>query len=339
MHSILVEPGFARSIWCKQLLQGLVSELKKRREGYALDPEVLSGSVFVIGSSAEFLSTQVARCNGSGCVPVLLCSSVRKIAGGRYHCVCPDIGGSMGQLTDALTKRWGDRLVLYGVNPSSVGDRSRREAFEQACGHGRCLENRGSLAACFDAFLPLLETTDAVLCANGFAAVSLYRRLAALGKHLPIISCAQTLLCSRYGDAITSVDMNYPTFGKTALAVADLARKQAQISELTVTVRWRVAGFSDAALPSVVSPAPADRFYEDGELQQMLKVEDLLSACDETDTRLLSMLLEGKSYAAMANACFLTEGAVKYRVKNMRALCGCPDRESLETLLRACLPQ
>ena len=337
MHSILVEAGFGSSIWCKQLLQGLTQELKKRRERYALDPEVLSDSVFVIGSSAPWLETQVGRCNADGCVPVLLCSSRRKISGGRYHRVCPDIDGSMRQLTDALTKRWGSRLVLYGVNPSSVGDRSRREAFEQACPQGLCLENRGSLADCFAAFLPLLEKTDAVLCANGFAAVSLYRRLQAMGIQLPIISCAQTLLCSRYQGRITSVDMNYPAFGKTALAVADLAKKHEQISELTVTVRWRVEGLPDDTLPAVVSSVVTDSFYDDSELQQMLKVENLLSACDDTDTLLVSMLLCGESYAAMANACFLTEGAVKYRVKNMRTLCGCPDRDSLERLLRTYL--
>ena len=338
MHSILIEPGFADSVWCKQILQGLINELKKRREIYAIDPEVLTGSVFVIGSSAPWLGAQVARCNACGGVPVLLCSSQRKIAGGRYHCVCPDIGGSMRQLIAALTDRWGGRLVLYGVNPNSVGDRSRWEAFSQACPEGRCLENSGSLSRCFEAFLPTLEQTDAVLCANGFAAVSLHRRLQRLGKELPIISCAQTLLCRSYAGNITSVDMNYPTFGKTAVAVSDLARKHEQISELTVTVCWRVEGISVDELPAVVAPVPVDRFYEDEELRQMLKVEDLLSACDETDEQLLPMLLSGESYADMAQACFLTEGAVKYRVKNMRTLCDCPDRATLESLLKTYIP-
>ena len=336
MHSILIEAGFGNSVWCKQLLSGLTAELKKRRESFSVDPRDLSESVFVIGSSAEWLSAMVGRCNACGCVPILLCSSLRKIAGGRYHCVCPDISGSMRQLVAALTQRWGGRLVLYGVNPHSVGDRSRREAFLQACPQGLCLENQGSLAECFDKFMPLLEETDAVLCANGFAAVSLLRRL---HKEIPIISCAQTLLCSRYSDRITSVDMNYPTFGKTALAVFDLVRKQSQVSELTVTVRWSVEGLPTDELPAVVAPVPADRFYADGELQQMLKVENLLTACDGTDELLLPMLMEKQSYSAMAQACFLTEGAVKYRVKNMRTLCDCPDRDSLEALLRAYLPQ
>lgn len=338
MHSIFIEQGFADSIWCKQILQGLTAELKKRREAFVLDPEVPQESAFVIGSSSEWLGAQVSRCNACGSIPVLLCSSLRKISGGRYHCVCPDIDGSMRQLTAAFTARYGSRLVLYGVNPHSVGDRSRREAFLQACPQGRCLENRGSLADCFAAFLPLLEETDGVLCANGFAAVSLYRRLQALGREVPIISCAQTLLCRRYRGVIPSVDMNYQAFGKTALSLWDLARKQPHISELTVSVRWELESLPTDALPAVVAPATADRFYEDEELQQMLKVENMLGACDDTDETLLSMLLAGQSYAAMAGSCYLTEGAVKYRIKNMRALCDTPDRESLEAFLRTYLP-
>ena len=338
MHAILVEPGFADSIWCRQILQGLTAELKKRREVYALDPPTPEGSVFVIGSSSEWLGAQVSRCNACGSIPVLLCSSLRKISGGRYHCVCPDIDGSMRQLTAAFTARYGSRLALYGVNPHSVGDRSRREAFLQACPGGLCLENRGSLAQCFREFLPFLSQTDGVICANGFAAVSLYRRLQTLNKTIPMISCAQTLLCHRYRHAIPAVDMNYPSFGKTALALWDLARKQPHISELTVTVRWEAEDLPGDHLPAVVSPVSADRFYEDKELQQMLKIENLLSACDDTDELLLSMLLRGESYAAMAERCYLTEGAVKYRIKNMRILCDAPDREGLETFLRAFIP-
>ena len=334
MVSIWVEPGFSESIWCRQILQGLTSELKKRREPYTMQED--GDPVIVIGSSAEWLSAQVAECNRAGQVPVLLCNSQRKISGGRYHCVCSDIAGSMRLLTAAMVRRWGPRLALYGVNPQSVGDRSRREAFSLECG-GPCLENNGSLEACFREFLPLLDQVDGVICANGFAAVSLYRRLLALGRSVPMISCGQTQLCRRYGEAIPSVDENYGAFGKTALGILDLVRKDPQISELTVTVRW--AGEQlPGSLPPVIPPAATDRFYRDGELQQMQKVEDLLNSCDETDRQLLPMLLAGQSYALMAQACYLTEGAVKYRIKNMRLICDCADRESLEAVLRSWLP-
>ena len=114
-------------------------------------------------------------------------------------------------------------------------------------------------------------------------------------------------------------------------------RKDPQISELTVTVRWAGEQLPHS-LPPVIPPAATDLFYRDGELQQMQKVEDLLSSCDETDRQLLPMLLAGQSYALMAQACYLTEGAVKYRIKNMRLICDCPDRESLEAVLRTWLP-
>ncbi len=340
MHTILIENGFADSIWCKQILQGLTLELKKRREPYRIlcDGETVQDTVFVIGSSPHWLGAMVSRCNRAGLVPILLCSSHRKIPGGRYHIVRPDIAGSMQQLVGTLRQR-GQRLALYGVNPDSVGDRSSREAFILECPDGLCFENRGCLRACFERFLPTLDQVDAVICTNGFAAISLYHRLKERGISIPIISYAQTLLCRRYEGAITSVNMHYDSFGKTALGIADLARRQSHISELTATVQWSVAGLEPGELPSVATCAPTpDTFYDDKELQQMLKLEDLLGSCDDIDRQLLDMLLEGQSYMAMAERCFLTEGAVKYRIRALRQICDCPDRESLETLLRTYLP-
>ena len=153
---------------------------------------------------------------------------------------------------------------------------------------------------------------------------------------LRVISCAQSLLTRYSGDRITSVDMNFGSFGKTAMGLADMVKKQPHIWQLTATVKWSVEDVA-LQLPAIRKEIPEQRqdsFYRDTELQQMMKVENLLTACDETDEILLSMLLEGQSYGAMAEVCFLTEGAVKYRVKNMRTLCDCPDRESLENLLR-----
>lgn len=334
MYQLLLEPSYADSVWCKQIVQGLTLELKKRREDFSFSHQPEAGNtVFVIGTRPDWLSGAVGQCNALGLVPILLCNSLRRIPGGRYHCVCSDISGSMRQLTAALKQTHGSRIALYGINPDSVGDRSRAEAFLLECANPDALfENRGSLAACYEAFAARRAEFDAVICTNGFAAISLCRRLGQ--DSIPIISCAQTLLCRYYEGRITSVDMNYGRFGKTALSIADLAKKQPQISELTATVQWSLPH----SVPNLPAPTPVppaqDRFYRDSELQTMLKLENLLSACDELDLSLLNMLMEGRSYDHMAQNCYLTEGAVKYRVRKMRQLCDVPEKEDLAALLR-----
>jgi alkaline phosphatase len=112
-----------------------------------------------------------------------------------------------------------------------VGDRARADAFlpETPVG-GKLFVNEGSLSECFKRFLPRADTVDTVLCANGFAAVSLVKHLKreapALLSRLHIISCDQTLLSRYYQPHITSVDLNFEQFGKAAISVAELAKKK-----------------------------------------------------------------------------------------------------------------
>ena len=341
MYRLILEPVYAESVWCRQIVQGLTAELKKRREEFSVGAEPEAGdTVFIIGTQPDWLSSTLCRCNELNITPILLCNSQRKLPGGRYHCVCSDISGSMRQLTAGLKQRCGNALALYGINPDSVGDRSRQAAFCLECPDPECLfVSEGSLSDCYRRFVAWKESFDAVICTNGFAAISLYRRLKQDGLPiLPIFSCAQTLLSRYYEGPITSVDMNYGSFGKTALAIADMARKQPQASEITATVQWSLPEHLQVPLPPMAATSTtAGHFYQDIELQEMLMVENLLSACDEVDLTILSMLLSDSNYSQIAQACFLTEGAVKYRVRKMRQICGADEKEGLTALLRAYL--
>lgn len=342
MQVLILEAGYADSLWCKQLVKGLCGELKKRREDYVLrsDPQGITAddTVFVIGSVALWLSNTVCGCNEAGVIPIVLSNCLQPIPGARYHCVCSDIAGSMGRLTAALKRSYGQRIALYGINPDSVGDRGLVEAFlREQPRREAVFENSVSLADCYARFAPHVDSYDAVVCANGFAAVSLVKRLQAEAserlENLRVISCVQTLL-SRYWRHITCVDINFELFGKTALGLADLARKQPYVASFSAAVKWSVEKLALEEAPVTVAAETCTDFYSDGELQRMLRLENMLSVCDDTDMTILSMLLQGKSSAHMAESCYLTEGAVKYRIKNMRRLCGVDGRDELVRLLR-----
>ena len=344
MHIVVCESSYAKSVWCKKILHGLKAELKKRREPYAVTEEVgeiaPDDTVFILGSGFGWLKSAVSHCNARGVCPVVLCNFSGDMAGGRYHQICSDVEGSMRQLIAQMREQYGERIALYGINTHSVGDRARADAFlpETPVG-GKLFVNEGSLSECFKRFLPRADTVDTVLCANGFAAVSLVKHLKreapALLSRLHIISCDQTLLSRYYQPHITSVDLNFEQFGKAAISVAELAKKQPYLSGLTAKVRWTLSGeFLPATATVAAVPPAADEFYEDEELLRLLTVENLLQLCDETDAIILDMLLRGDGYEAIAAACFLTEGAVKYRVKKMRELCGTDGRRELTDFLK-----
>ena len=67
---------------------------------------------------------------------------------------------------------------------------------------------------------------------------------------------------------------------------------------------------------------------------KLANLETMFNECDETDFMLLHLLPQELSYSVMAQQCFISETAAKYRVKKMQKLCGAYNREELTELIR-----
>ena len=74
-------------------------------------------------------------------------------------------------------------------------------------------------------------------------------------------------------------------------------------------------------------------FFRDPDVDRMRKMELLFNYCDELDLQILHLLEKNCSYAAISEALFASETAVKYRVRNMENLCGVNSRAELKELL------
>ena len=362
MILILVEASYADSIWCIRLLEGLTGRLKQKRLPFrqitSLDeagPD--SRYIYLIGSDNVWLEAALQACNQAGVYPILLCNQAYHTFDADYSTVCLDVVNSMRRLMEILSARGLDRVALYGVNPQSVSDEAREEGYLSARardGRGKSdvFFNNGSLENCFEIFLRRSGEYDAAICVNEFAAVSLARRLARRdperAQRLLIVSCADGWLSQFYEGRILSVKGNFAARAKAAVALLENLRKNPDLSHIIMTIRW---DFS-ALQPGTGTPAPAapgdgypplpwiqDAFYEDSELNEMMLVERLLRESADTDRVLLWHLLQGESYQMISEKCFLTESAIKYRVKKMVELCRVEGRQQLVALLNEYLPQ
>ena len=61
----------------------------------------------------------------------------------------------------------------------------------------------------------------------------------------------------------------------------------------------------------------------------MLGAENLLSECDDTDIEILKMLANGETYNGIADKCFLSKEAVKYRIKKYISICAAKSKAEL----------
>lgn len=346
MIQILCEQPYRESLWCQEILAGLLHAMKKKRllfaeisDSSAIKPQ---DEVFVLGSHHVWLNNVIYAANQKGIKPILLSNRLEGTLHGQYHSVYTDIKGSMTHLIALLTDNGRKGIALYGVNTTSVSDISRMQSFQEAAGGtAEVFYNDGSLDNCFTSFLPHSRDFDAVICVNGLVAVSLVKKILetnpALLDSLMIISCSKNFLDSMYAKHILSVDANYGKLGTAALLIADCVKKNPYLSNMTLTVTWAMdeTRFSESAkTKSAGLQTPHHSFYEDTEAAQMLRLDTLLDRCSETDFKILKLLTRHTPYREIAEACFMSESNVKYHIKKYLDLTQAKSKDELITLLQ-----
>ena len=347
MISILTEPAYSGSIWCKELLKSLTDRLRQKRIPFCEiydGIEANSESVFIIASDYNWIKSTVSSLNKAGIKPILICNQAEQIQGCDYSCVCSDINGSMKYLLSELKSAGKKRVALYGVNTSSVSDLGRVDGLfafkDEGFDKMRVFTNNGSLSNCFDEFSKEYKSFDAVICSNDFAAVSLVRKLSKKDpealKSLKILSCAKTKLSGFYKNMITSVNMNFEQYGKAAVFIYEKLKAHPYMSGITVTVKWNNENERTPRHKAVTLENGNNgyEFYADGEMRDMLTAEQVLNFCGDTDKLILTSLINSLTLEETASRCFLTEGGVKYRIKRILTECRLSDKSELSALLK-----
>lgn len=350
MNLVITEPEYGASVWGTELLRGLVKELRFRRRPYTVytesdyrksnKPPEKDDSVFIIGADPGFLERTVSYFNDFSLIPVVLATAFQRPVRLHCHLVSSDMLHSVSALLKKLRESYGDRIALYGVNRESGGDMRRRELFLSEIGdESKVYENPGSIARCYESFAGDLSRYDAVVTVNGFLAVSLLRHLKAekaTDTPLPAVyNLADTMVSADYPE-IHSVKQNLSLFGKAAVRLSDVSKALPEIGELTAKVRWEE---TKEPLPKDEFPddteqsASENAFYGDAELQSLLLLEHLYNRADETDLKIIAGVKKGESAARISRYTFLTESAVKYRIRKMCADINVKDRKAFSSFL------
>lgn len=363
MVSIMIDPSFSRSIWCVSMYDGLIAQLKLKRLSFQivdsleqLGPDCRH--LFLIGADNTWVHSALEKSNLLGIHPILLCNEAYHTSSFDYSTVCSDVIGSMLHAVNSLRQMNRHRIALYGVNPQSIADQGRLEAYLAAIDEDKShiFYNNGSLEQCYQEFVQFSSTMgedfDAIICANSLTAISMIRRLVADDperlQKLLIFGYQEVRLSTLYSRYFHTIQLNFDEYGKAAVMILDNLRKNDNISHMIIAIKWdnsvidklrgkqklRREAETDRSLPR-----PRDAFYEDNEISEMMLLEKLLYESEDLDRQIIHYLLEGDSYEQIAEKCYLTVSTVKYRVKKMVGLCHLKNRVQLLELLRRYIPQ
>ncbi len=354
MLYLIIEEKYRSYPWCQRCLAGIWEEARKKRTS-VLEIENINqipeggepSAILLLGASEKWVHRQVQSAHSAGIHPIALSNRLSAPKGYPISSVAMDIHDSMRTAIDYLHSLGRHRLALYGCNPSAMSDPWREDVFRTIVGPSASVfYNRESLEQTFAEFFPEQSRFDGVICTNDYAALSLIRHLQEAGISVPeqlcVIGYGDLFLSRLTQPSVTSISDDYEHFGRAALSIYNLVVKEKTISTVSILLHSRLQirattgnqPYHPALSSSEELPAVQNPFFADEEITEMARLETLLQHCDATDLEIIRHLMGKQGYAAIADACFISETAAKYRIRKMEAICGVESRTALTEFLK-----
>lgn len=349
MFYVLSEPRYDTSHWHASIVNSLKQKKSKDRFSltFLLDPSYLSSSsihdddvLLLLGNDHQWIAQTVLLAE-----PwfdnriIVLGTHQRSPFGQRYSMVASDISHSIRTLYHHLG---GDSatIALYGINPDSGADLFKRECFLQCCSDPSDLfYNNTSLKQCYDDFAKAQSRFDGVLCVNAYAAVSLRNHLGE-NHPLPIAAYGASPFLNDTSSAISYMAPRYTEWGTAAVELSKLLIKNPNLNAVDLYLKDEFFPCEGSVITEEISGLTAqnfitqkDHFYADPEIQEMIALDNMLSACKKDDFLLLQMLQKGNSYPAIAESLNFSVNGIKYRLHKLQQYCQVSSRRELLQLL------
>ena len=331
-----VEKEYRDTSWCVETLKGLYAELKRKKQT-AQEVEDISelqvqadgrSSVIIIGSLKSWISDRITEVSDRGMLPIVLNNVGVVYTNKSYSNVSSDVYGALRSAIHTCKSCGKGRIALYGTNPNAASDTIRKNAFLKVGGNEKDIfDNRGSLRGCFYSFFPSIECYDTIICANDFVAVSLVTRLKKLGYNLDrlyIISCSDGIMLEKITPSVTAFSRNFKAFGKAAVLAHEPFIKNPDISYTDTNIKYDMCirettkGLVPQEEPTKVFNLDIENpinIYCDQEIQEIMKLENLMRNCDALDMQIIEAFKAKQTYENVAADLFISLSAVKYLVE------------------------
>lgn len=349
MFYIMSEPFFVISPWYNMIYDSLIEEIRKKKlpfrqidSLYELSYDYIKNAefAFLIGSNCNWIDEKIKECSQSGIHPIVLSTQQDFFLKGKFSTVTSNLALSVENIITYLEQNGRKSTALYGVNKLSLTNMSLLRQFKKMKSiPERCVYyNDGSVNTCADMILNEIENYDSIVSVNDFATVLLLKKLSSVDMDIAIISYGGTKLAKKYYPQLMTVSMGYENFGKAAIDVCDILKNNSSVDSVVLNVKCSLDNIyfesKQSDSETVKNSNSCDKkFYSDSEINDMIRIENMLLQCDETDSEILNLLLAGYSYEEISDKVFCALNTVKYRVKKIKDLCNCERKKDIVELI------
>lgn len=337
---ILCDPRYRNNNWCETKLRGIYDEAARRRipvklftdlDLFVTSASKLGGdsSVIILFNSFQYLQTVSSALSALEIHPILSVTESDISFSRAYSQVCGDVDSATKEVVDFLRSKGKRRIALLGSSENSAAGRNKEKTLLRHAGEDCVIfRNTSGLLQNFKDFLCVRDKFDTVICIDDYQAIAFVEFLQSVGAYAPslyVISHGDTVLARMYGDGISTVSTSFYECGKT-MVEAHVHRLKYNWSTVMVrvhcnfTLRGSTSGNASFPLPPTEIPENANQ-------GAIGRLESLLCECDLVNLKLMYGLLSGYGNERMSELCFLSSGAVKYRLQRIREALRCKTRE------------
>lgn len=348
----MIEDDFIQTVWGKAILEGmrhraaaLKHEICEINED-APDFEDQKRIVILVGTDNAWINKTLCELWDKNIRAIVLnCQPTEIVPETSYILI--DYACATYESIQYLYSCGRRKIALFAINPGSITDTTKHKSFiEVGLSRDDVYISSDSLSECYDRLKENISNYNAVICANDIAAVALIRRLEADGVRVPediyIVSFGSLLIGRYFSHKLTTMTLNDEELGHQAVSMyAYLVKSEVDINvrvtipcELVVgdTTEYRT---SDRQKLVLKSHTPDDNyFYGDQDVSELMRIENLLTRCDDTDIKIISGILNEMSYADIGERIYISENAVKYRVKRMLAGVNAQSKNDFKLLMK-----
>lgn len=368
---IIVQTVAKHSYWVESILTGLRKSAEK--SFYELDfigrTDTLDrsdyaghGSIIVIGYVVDWLYSTLDILLKKGFEPIVVNAGVSDTMLEKCSSVYFRLEESMKNAIEYLTSAGRKNICLFGVNNMSLADRIKEDTFLRVMSRDSedprelVIRGKNPLSEHVEEFFNCLEEReiDAVICSNDTLAIHLMSCMLRDGFKIPddlyIVGMGNSLLGQKMAIPLSSIEFDYVELGSQAFSMwRYLQRSGARVHvEVAIPCRFIPRASTGMFIQTETDynryfeDIPYDRdieidgdeFYDDEDIQKVLKFEIFLRSCDKIDNYVLEGIFQGMSDAKMADMYNISDRAIRYRINKMAKKLGVQSRDEIVSIIK-----
>lgn len=343
---ILCDPNYRNNAWCDTKLKGIYDEAFRRRISVKLYTNIdtfkndaaklgKDSSVILLFNSMKYLSSVAEVLEDLAIHPILSVTESDITFPRIFSQVCGDTDSPTKELVDYLNSKGKRKIALIGASRYSAAALNKVEMLR------RCVppENyevfyqKEKLTDSIEAFFKKRDEFDAAICIDDNQGIFLIEYLLAHGAYNPdfyIISYGDTIISRLYKIGLSTVSTGFYACGK-AMVESHVHREKYGWSSTMIRVNCE---FKVRESANGLASGEHTASTLDVSTPRIARLERMLFSCDLTDFKILYGLICNYSYERICDTCFLSPGAIKYRVRRLRLALGYQTRDEMISLLK-----